>query len=163
MKQSQLVTTTQKHPPRDEASINAQLLEQAGFVGKLMAGVYCYLPLGLRVLKNIEAVIREEMNAIGGQEVLLPALQPKELWEKSGRWQGLKDVMYQFEDEAGKQVGLAVTHEEWVAGMIRRNVTSYKGLPVAVYQIQTKFRHELRPKSGVTRGREFSMKDLQIP
>lgn len=160
MKQSQLVTTTQKHPPRDEASINAQLLEQAGFVGKLMAGVYCYLPLGLRVLKNIEVIIREEMNAIGGQELLLPALQPKELWEKSGRWQGLKDVMYQFEDQAGKQVGLAVTHEEVVAEMIRRNVTSYKDLPVAVYQIQTKFRHELRPKSGVTRGREFSMKDL---
>ena len=160
MRQSKLFTKTAKQPPRDETSVNAKLLEQGGFITKLMAGVYCYLPLGYRVLRRIENVIREEMNTLGGQEVFLPALQPRELWEKTGRWAGLKDVMYQFRDHAQRDVGLAITHEEVVADLVRRFVSSYKDLPIAVYQIQTKFRHELRPKSGLTRGREFSMKDL---
>jgi prolyl-tRNA synthetase len=160
MKQSELITRTFRKPPRDEESVNARLLEQAGFISKLMAGVYSYLPLGLKVLRKIENIIREEMDAIGAQEVFLPALQPKDLWEKTKRWQGLKEVMYQFVDHSQKDVGLAITHEEVVADIMRRYVYSYKDLPCAVYQIQTKFRHELRPKSGLTRGREFSMKDL---
>lgn len=160
MRQSSLFTKTAKQAPRDETSVNAKLLEQGGFITKLMAGVYCYLPLGYRVLQNIEKIIREEMNALGAQEVFLPALQPKELWEKTNRWNGLKDVMYQFQDHSKREIGLAVTHEEVVADLVRRFVSSYKDLPVAIFQIQTKFRHELRPKSGLTRGREFSMKDL---
>lgn len=160
MLQSTLFPRTGRQPPRGEASVNAQLLEQAGFIAKMMAGVYAYLPLGLRVLRQIEDVIREGMNALGAQELFLPALQPKELWDKTGRWAGLKDVMYQFRDHSNHEVGLGVTHEEVVADIVRRSVTSYKQLPIALYQIQTKFRHELRPKSGLTRGREFSMKDL---
>lgn len=160
MRQSSLFTKTAKQAPRDETSMNAKLLEQGGFITKLMAGVYCYLPLGYRVLQNIEKIIREEMNALGAQEVFLPALQPKELWEKTKRWNGLKEVMYQFQDHSKREIGLAVTHEEVVADLVRRFVSSYKDLPVAIFQIQTKFRHERRPKSGLTRGREFSMKDL---
>lgn len=140
--------------------MNAQLLEQAGFIAKMMAGVYAYLPLGFRVLQKIETIIREEMNAIGGQEVFLPALQAKDLWQKTGRWDGLREVMYQFRDHSNREIGLGVTHEEVVAEIVRRNVASYKDLPFAMYQIQTKFRHELRAKSGLTRGREFAMKDL---
>lgn len=160
MRQSVLFTKTTKQAPRDETSVNAQLLERGGFIAKLMAGVYSYLPLGLRVLRKIENIIREEMDRVGGQEIFLPALQPRELWEKTGRWKGLQEVMYQFSDHSKRDVGLAVTHEEVVADLLRRYVASYKDLPISVYQIQTKFRHELRPKSGLTRGREFSMKDL---
>lgn len=160
MRQSVLFTRTKRQPPTGETSMNAQLLEQGGFVAKLMAGVYSYLPLGFRVLGKINQIIREEMNAIGGQEVFFPALQPKDVWDKTGRWKDLKDIMYQFEDHSGKPVGLAITHEEVVAETVRQHVTSYKDLPFSLYQIQTKFRHELRPKSGLNRGREFMMKDL---
>ncbi|MFA6198401.1 MAG: aminoacyl--tRNA ligase-related protein [Patescibacteria group bacterium] len=160
MRQSQLFTKTSRQAPAGETSINAQLLERAGFVTKHMAGVYNFLPLGWRVMTKIANIIREEMNAVGGQEVLFTVLQPKELWDKSGRWQGMKEVMYQFEDYSGKPVGLAVTHEEVVADTIKRFVRSYKDLPFALYQIQTKFRHELRAKSGLNRGREFLMKDM---
>lgn len=160
MRQSQLFTKTSRQAPAGETSVNAQLLERGGFVAKLMSGVYSYLPLGWRVLTKIANIIRQEMNAVGGQEVLFSALQPKELWDKSGRWQSLKDVMYQFEDHSGKSVGLAITHEEVVADTVRQFVKSYKDLPFALYQIQTKYRHELRPRSGLNRGREFMMKDL---
>ncbi|MFH0852878.1 MAG: proline--tRNA ligase [bacterium] len=158
--QSKLFGKTLHEPPRDEESVNAKYLEQAGYIKKLMAGVYSYLPLGYRVLNKIENIIREEMNAISGQEMLMPALQPKGLWQKTDRWQGLKGIMYQFMDHSKKEVGLAVTHEEVIADIAKNHINSYKDLPLAVYQIQTKFRHELRPKSGLTRGREFSMKDL---
>lgn len=160
MRQSLLWTKTRKEAPSEEVSINAQLLERGGYIAKLMSGVYSYLPLGLRVLRKIEDHIRHAMNAIGGQEIFLPALQPKELWEKTGRWRGLAPIMYQFRDHSKKEIGLGVTHEEVVAHLLKESVVSYRDLPVSVYQIQTKFRHEPRPRSGLLRAREFGMKDL---
>lgn len=161
MRQSQLFGKTLREDPKDEAAANAKLLERGGFVYKSMAGVYEYLPLGLAVIERINAIIREEMNAIGGQEVFFAALQPKERWEKSGRWKVLgEEVMYQFKDHSGRDLGLASTHEEVAAEIAGRSIQSYKDLPLAVYQIQTKFRDELRAKSGLMRGREFFMKDL---
>lgn len=149
-----------REAPKDEVAVNAKLLERGGFVHKTMAGVYDWLPLGLRVLNNVNAIIREEMNAIGGVEVFLSALQPKERWEKTARWEVLADIMYQFKDHSGRDVGLAVTHEEAVSEIATRFIHSYKDLPRFIYQIQTKFRDEPRAKSGVIRGREFLMKDL---
>lgn len=160
MRQSQLFGKTLREDPKDEVSANARLLERGGFVYKSMAGVYEYLPLGLRVLERINAIIREEMDAIGGQEALFAALQPKERWEKSGRWKAFGEEMYQFKDHSGRDLGLAATHEEVIAEIAARCIHSYKDLPLAVYQIQTKFRDELRAKSGLMRGREFLMKDL---
>ena len=161
MRQSQLFGKTLRESPKDEVSVNAQLLERGGFVYKTMAGVYDYLPLGWRVLNKINQVIREEMNAIGGQELLLSAMQPRERWEKTGRWQTLgEEVMYQFKDRSDRELGLAPTHEEALAEIALRTISSYKDLPLYVYQIQTKFRSELRAKSGLMRGREFVMKDL---
>lgn len=161
MRQSQLFGKTLREDPKDEVAANARLLERGGFVYKSMAGVYEYLPLGLRVLDRINRIIREEMNKIGGQEILLAALQPKDRWEKSGRWAGLgEEVMYQFRDHSGREIGLAPTHEETIAEIAVRSVHSYKDLPLFVYQIQTKFRDEPRAKSGLLRGREFLMKDM---
>ena len=156
MKYSTLFPKTLRKPPADEESANAKLLEQAGFIRKHMAGVYNYLPLGLRTLNKISQVIREEMNFIGGQELQMASLQPKELWEKTGRWKTLgKDVMYQFMD-----IGLAITHEEVFTEIASKQVSSYKDIPLFLYQIQTKFRNEPRPRFGLVRGREFLMKDL---
>ncbi len=160
MKQSKLFGKTRKDINQDEKSINAELLVKAGFVEKQMAGVYNYLPLGLRVFKKIENVIREEMDAIDGQEILMPALQSKELWQKTGRWDDLEPIMYQFKDHHGSDIGLGTTHEEVVTNIVKKNVNSYKDLPIYLYQIQTKFRDEKRAKSGLLRGREFSMKDM---
>lgn len=160
MRQSQLFTKTAREAPKDEVAANAILLERAGFVHKVMAGVYAYLPLGFRVLEKINAVIREEMNAVGGQELLMTALQPKDIWDQTGRWEELKAVMYQFEDASGRPLGLAITHEEPLADVARRFIFSYKDLPHYVYQIQLKFRNEPRAKSGLMRSREFFMKDL---
>ena len=160
MRQSQLFGKTLRESPKDEVSANAKFLERGGFIYKTMAGVYDYLPLGYRVLDKINNLIREEMNAIGGQEILLSALQPKERWARTGRWEGLKDIMYQFKDHSGREVGLGATHEEALAEIARRSISSYKDLPIYVYQIQTKFRDEPRAKSGLIRGREFLMKDL---
>ncbi|MBI2053549.1 MAG: hypothetical protein HYT41_02280 [Candidatus Sungbacteria bacterium] len=161
MRQSQLFGKTLREDPKDEVAANARLLERGGFIYKSMAGVYEYLPLGLRVLERVNSIIREEMNKIGGQEILLAALQPKERWEKSGRWASLgEEVMYQFRDHSGREIGLASTHEEVVAEMAVRSIRSYKDLPLFVYQIQTKFRDEPRAKSGLLRGREFLMKDM---
>jgi len=161
MRQSRLFGKTLREDPKDEVAANARLLERGGFVYKSMAGVYEYLPLGLRVLDRINGIIREEMDKIGGQEILLAALQPKDRWEKSGRWKELgEEVMYQFKDHSGREVGLASTHEEVVAEIGSRSIFSYKDLPIFVYQIQTKFRDEPRAKSGLLRGREFLMKDL---
>jgi len=158
MKQSQLFTKTQKTAPKDEEAINAKLLIQGGFVRKLSAGVYAYLPLGWRVLEKINKIIREEMNAIGGQELLMAALVAKEYWEKSGRW-GAK-VGYEFKAPTGEEIGLGWTHEEVITYIAANFISSYQDLPVAAYQIQTKFRAEARAKNGVLRGREFMMKDL---
>jgi len=160
MKFSHLFTKTLKDAPSDESAINAQLLIRGGFIDKHMAGIYNYLPLGLKVFRKIENIIREEMNLIGGQEMLMSALQPKELWERTGRWLGMQDIMYQFEDGHGGEVGLATTHEEVVTELAKQQIKSYKDLPVYIYQIQNKFRNEKRAKSGLLRGREFSMKDL---
>ena len=161
MLQSTLFGKTQKQPPRDEVSLNARLLTQAGFIDKVTAGAYTYLPLGLAVLNNVKQIVREEMAAIGGQELLMPALQPKELWEKTGRWTDPgPEVMFQFEGRSDRQYGLGWTHEEVITPLVKKFVSSYKDLPLYLYQIQDKFRNEPRAKSGLLRGIEFSMKDL---
>lgn len=160
MLQSKLFTKTSKESPKDEFFINAKLLERAGFIHKTMSGVYDFLPLGLATLSKINRIIREEMNAIGGQELFLSSFQPKELWEKTGRWGTLSDIMYQFKDKSGRDIGLGSTHEEAITEIAKRFIQSYKDLPVFVYQIQTKFRDEPRARSGLIRAREFLMKDL---
>lgn len=159
MLQSQLFYKTTKEISEDEKSVNAKLLVRAGFVDKLMAGVYTFLPLGLRVLNKIQNIIREEMNAVGGQEILMPALTPKENWMKTGRWDTI-DIMFKLEGMGGKEYALGSTHEEIVTPLAKKMISSYKDLPLAVYQIQEKFRDEPRAKSGLLRGREFSMKDM---
>jgi len=156
---SRLFTKTSKAAPHDAESANAKLLMRGGFVHQEMAGVYSWLPLGLRVLRKVEAVIREEMDALGAQEVLMPALQPKENWMTTARWDSMDDL-YKVTSRTDKEFALGPTHEEIVTPLVRDFVRSYKDLPTAVYQIQTKYRDELRPKSGVLRGREFGMKDL---
>ncbi|NQU83282.1 MAG: hypothetical protein HQ536_01080 [Parcubacteria group bacterium] len=155
---SKLFPKTLKNPPSEE-SINAKLLVQAGFVDRVMAGVYSWLPLGLKVLKKVENIVRDEMNNLEAQEVLLPSLHPKENWQKTHRWKTM-DVLYTIKSQTGKEVALGPTHEEIITPLVGKFVNSYKDLPVALYQIQTKFRDELRAKSGVLRGREFGMKDL---
>lgn len=161
MKLSQLATKTRKDVPRDEVSKNAQLLMRAGFIYKDAAGVYAMLPLGLRVLNKIMAVIREEMNAIGGQEVLMTTLQRKELWEQTDRWGDEQvDVWFKSKLKNDTEVGLAWSHEEQMTAMMREFVSSYRDLPRSVYQFQNKLRNETRAKSGIMRTREFIMKDL---
>ena len=155
MKQTDLLAKTIKENPKDEKSINAQLLARAGFVDKLGAGIYSYLPLGLRVLEKIKKIVREEINNIGGQEVLMPSLLPKENWEKTGRWK--VPEMYKIEEE---KIGLGWTHEEIVTPLVKKYISSNKDLPKYIYQIQSKFRNEPRAKSGLLRGRDFIMKDL---
>jgi len=160
MRQSQLFTKTRREAPKDEVAKNAELLIRAGFIHKEMAGVYAFLPLGLRVFKNIERVIREEMNAIGGQEVILTALQDPTLWSKTDRWSSAVDIWFTTKLSSGTDLGLAFTHEEPLTALMTEHVSSYKDLPKYVYQFQTKFRNELRAKSGILRMREFVMKDL---
>ena len=161
MRQTKLFTKTRKEAPTDEVSKNAQLLIRAGYIYKNMAGAYSFLPLGLRVIEKINAIIREEMDAIGGQELHMPALQEPALWTKSGRWDDEKvDVWFKSVLKAGGEVGLGWTHEEVITDLMRQYVSSYKDLPFFAYQIQTKFRNEKRAKSGIMRTREFDMKDL---
>ncbi len=161
MRLSQLFTRTAHHVPADEQSRNAQLLIKAGYIHKEMAGVYDYLPLGKIVIDKISQIIREEMDAIGGNEVLMSTLQKKDLWEATGRWDD-KDVDNWFKSKliGGTEVGIGFTHEEPLTNALKNFVSSYRDLPVYPYQIQTKFRNELRAKSGLLRGREFLMKDL---
>lgn len=160
MKLSELFTKTLREAPAEETSVNARYLIRGGFVQKIMAGVFVYLPLGLRVLDKINGIIREEMNSTGAQELHMSVLQNKDTWAATGRWETAKDVMYQFKDPSGKEIGLGWTHEEPLTEITRHYISSYKDLPRAVYQIQTKFRNEPRAKSGLLRGREFLMKDL---
>jgi prolyl-tRNA synthetase len=161
MRQSQLFTQTTKQPPADEQSKNAKLLRQAGFIHKEAAGVYSFLPLGLRTRNNIESIIREEMESVGGQELNLTALQPDTQWVKTDRWSDEAiDVWFKTQLKNGTELGLATTHEEPITAMLSHHVNSYRDLPVAAYQFQTKFRNELRAKAGIMRGREFLMKDL---
>lgn len=161
MRVSQLFTRTRKDAPADETARNAQLLIQAGYIYKVMAGVYAYAPLGLSVLEKIKTVIREEMNAIGGQELIMSSLQRKETWEVTGRWDDdAVDVWFKSKLQDGTEVGFGWSHEESIMEMISQFVSSYKDLPISVYQFQTKLRNELRAKSGIMRGREFIMKDM---
>lgn len=161
MKMTELFTRTSKTVPGDETAKNAQLLIKAGFIHKEMAGVYAYLPLGLRVLENIKAIVRDEMNAIGGQELIMTSLQRQELWEKTDRWDDEKvDVWFKSALKNGTAIGFGWSHEEQITEMMKNFVSSYRDLPVSVYQFQTKLRNELRAKSGIMRGREFVMKDL---
>lgn len=161
MRQSQLFTKTRKEAPSDDVAKNAQLLIRAGYVHKEMAGVYTYLPLGLRTLNKIVQIIREEMNREGGQEIVMTALQDGELWEKTDRWDDAKvDNWFKSELKNGTTVGLGITHEEPMTRMMSNFVSSYRDLPRYAYQFQNKFRNEARAKSGIMRGREFLMKDL---
>ena len=161
MRLSKSFIKTLRDAPKDETARSAGYLIRAGFIYKEMAGVYDYLPLGLKVIKNIKAIIRDEINKIGGQEVLMSALQNPELWQKTDRWDDQKvDIWFKTELSAGGELGLAPTHEEPITNLVKTYVKSYKDLPLAVYQFQTKFRNELRAKSGIMRTREFIMKDL---
>jgi len=161
MRSTELFTKTKKQAPADEVSKNAQLLIRAGYIHKEMAGVYTFLPMGLRVLENICQVIREEMNAIGGQELKMTTLQDPEIWQATDRWDDEKvDVWFKTKLKNGSEIGLGPTHEEPLIRAVKPYISSYKDLPFLAYQIQTKFRNETRAKSGVMRGREFLMKDL---
>lgn len=161
MRFSQTFIKTLRSAPKEETARGAQFLSRAGYVHKELAGVYDYLPLGLKVLENIKTIVREELNKIGCQEVLMSSLQNPEPWQKTDRWDIEKmDVWFRTELAAGGVLGLAPTHEEPVTNLMKTYLTSYKDLPCAVYQFQTKFRNELRAKSGIMRTREFIMKDL---
>ncbi len=161
MKQSQLFTRTRREAPKDEVAKNADLLIRAGYIHKEMAGVYSFLPLGLRTLNKIVNIIRQEMNNIGGQEIHLTALQDKKVWQDSGRWDdAVVDNWFKTKLKNETELGLAFTHEEPLTLLMRDHIRSFRDLPCSAYQFQTKFRNESRAKSGILRGREFLMKDL---
>lgn len=161
MRVTKLFTKTSKNAPADEVAKNAQLLIRAGYIYKVMAGVYAYTPLGLRVIENIKQIVREEMNAIGGQELIMTNLQPKEDWEITTRWDdSVVDIWFKTKLKDDTEVGLAWSHEEAIMTMMKNYIKSYKDLPANVYQFQTKLRNEVRAKSGIMRGREFVMKDM---
>ena len=161
MRLSKNFTRTIKQAPADEVARNAQLLIRAGYVHKTMAGVYSYLPLGLKVVENIKQIVREEMNKISSQELVMSTLQSKELWQETGRWSDeLVDVWFKSHLQDGTEVGFGWTHEEPIVDLLRNYLKSYKDLPISVYQFQNKLRNELRAKSGIMRGREFVMKDM---
>jgi prolyl-tRNA synthetase len=159
MRSSQIFSKTSKTAPADATSTNHKLLVQGGFVHQELAGVFSYLPLGVRVLNKVENIVREEMNSVGASEMLLSALHPKENWKKTGRWDSF-DVLFKLQSQTKNEYALGPTHEEIIIPIAKQLIQSYKDLPRAVYQIQTKFRDELRAKSGIIRGREFRMKDL---
>lgn len=161
MRVSQVFTKTSKTAPSDEVAKNAQLLIRAGFVYKEMAGVYAYLPYGLRVVEKIKQIVREEMNAIHSNELIMAGLQRKEIWDKTGRWDDdVVDIWFKTKLKDGTELGLGWSHEEPIVEMLKQYIHSYKDLPVSLYQFQTKLRNELRAKSGIMRGREFVMKDM---
>ncbi len=159
MRWTQTLIPTLKEAPQEAESLAHTLMLRAGLVRMLMAGVYSYLPLGFRALFRIEAIIREEMEKAGAVELLLPALQPLELWQRTGRDQLMGEVMVRFKDRKGRTLVLGPTHEEVITDLVRAHVSSYKQLPLVLYQIQTKFRDEIRPRCGVVRACEFIMKD----
>lgn len=162
MKYSNLFPKTLKQAPTGAESINHQFLVRAGFIDQLMAGSWTLLPLGLRVVQKINDIIRDELNKTGALEMQMPLLHPKDVWARSGRWDdpGVKEIMYQFKDIHDREFGLSFTHEEIVMDVLGKYNLSYKDFPVKLYQFSTKFRNELRAKSGILRGREFLMKDL---
>lgn len=159
MRYSKILIPTLKESPADAEVISHQLMIRSGMIRKLAAGIYSILPLGLRTLKKVEQIIREEMNRIDGQEVFLPSIQPAELWDESGRWKLYGKELLRFKDRHGRDFCYGPTHEEVITDIIRKDVKSYRQLPLLMYQIQTKFRDEVRPRFGVMRGREFMMKD----
>ena len=160
MLQSQLFPKTKKEAPKDAESVNHKLLVRAGFMDQLMAGSWTLLPMGWKVVTKINQIIREEMNAVGGQEMLMPLLHPKAIWGETGRWDKANEIMYKLKDMHDREFVLSFTHEEIVMDLLRKTINSYKDLPVSVYHFSTKFRNELRAKNGILRGREFMMKDL---
>ncbi len=159
MRYSQLLIPTLKEVPAEAEAASHILLFRAGMIRKLASGIYDYLPVGLRVLRKVEAIVRQEMNRAGAQEVLLPAVQPAELWQESGRWQIYGKELLRFKDRHGRDCCFGPTHEEVITDLVRREVHSYRQLPLNLYQIQVKFRDEIRPRFGLIRGREFIMKD----
>lgn len=159
MRTSQYLLSTLKETPSDAVVISHQLLLRAGMIRKLASGLYTWLPMGLRSLRKVEAIVREEMNAIGALEVLMPAIQPGELWQESGRWEQYGPELLRLKDRHDREFCVGPTHEEVVTDLARNELNSYKQLPLSVYQIQTKFRDEIRPRFGLMRGREFIMKD----
>lgn len=159
MKQSLLFVPTLKDAPKDAEVKSHKLMSRAGLIKQVAAGIYTYLPLGYKVIKNIEQIIREELDAIGCSEMLMPALQPSDLWEESGRWDKYGPELMRLTDRKDRDFCLGPTHEEVVTHAVRDHINSYKKLPLALYQIQTKFRDEMRPRFGLMRGREFIMKD----
>ena len=159
MRTSNLQIATTKESPADAEVISHQLMLRAGMIRRLAAGLYTWMPLGLRVLRKIENIVREEMNNTGAAELLMPAVQPSELWEESGRWGQFGPELLRFKDRHQRDFCMGPTHEEVITDIARRDLRSYKQLPVNYYQIQTKFRDEVRPRFGVMRSREFIMKD----
>jgi len=160
MKYSKNFPKTQRQAPKDAESTNHKLLVRAGFMDQLMSGSWTLLPLGQRVVGKINNIIREELNRTGAQEILMPLLHPKEIWNETGRWDSADEIMYKLTDTRDKEFALSFTHEEIFLDLVRKHLNSYKDLPIALYHFSTKFRNELRAKSGILRGREFMMKDL---
>ena len=156
---SRLLIPTLKENPAEAEAVSHRLLLRAGMIRKLASGIYNYLPLGLRVLRKVERIVREEMNRAGAQELLMPAVQPAELWHESGRWQIYGKELLRFHDRHGRDCCFGPTHEEVITDPVRKEVHSYRQLPLNLYQIQVKFRDEIRPRFGLIRGREFIMKD----
>ena len=159
MRTSKLLLSTLKETPADAEVISHQLMLRAGMIRKLAAGLYTWLPMGLRVLRKVEGIVREEMDRAGAQEVLMPAVQPAELWQESQRWDQMGQEMLRLKDRHNREFCFGPTHEEVITDLIRNEVHSYKQLPANFYQVQTKFRDERRPRFGVMRAREFLMKD----
>jgi prolyl-tRNA synthetase len=159
MKLSKLLTATLREAPADAEIISHKLMLRAGMIRQLASGIYTWLPLGYRVLKKVEAIIREEMNSAGAQEILMPAIQPAELWRESERWDQYGPELLRINDRHEREFCFGPTHEEVITDLVRREVRSYKQLPIILYQIQTKFRDEIRPRFGIMRSREFLMKD----
>jgi len=159
MKMSVLLAPTLRETPTEAEIVSHQLLLRAGFIRRVSAGVYTFLPLGVRVLNKVANIIREEMNRAGAQEVFMPVLQPKELWQETGRWDQYGKELFRIKDRHDRDFCLGPTHEEVITDLVRTNINSYRQLPVTLYQIQTKFRDEIRPRFGLMRGREFMMKD----
>ncbi|MBC7325895.1 MAG: proline--tRNA ligase, partial [Moorella sp. (in: Bacteria)] len=160
MRTTELLAPTLREIPAEAEIASHQLLWRAGFIRKAAAGIYTYLPLGRRVLAKLERIIREEMDRAGGQELVLPIIQPAELWRESGRWEVYGEEMFRLQDRHQRQFCLGPTHEEIITALVRAEVNSYKQLPLLLYQIQNKYRDERRPRFGLLRGREFIMKDL---
>ena len=159
MRMSKGLFPTLKEAPKEAEIVSHKLMIRAGLMRKLASGIYTYLPLGYRIIRKIEDIIREEMNKTGALEVLLPTLSPEELWQESGRWEVYGPELMRIKDRHNRLFGLGPTHEEVITDLVRREVKSYKQLPLTLYQIQTKFRDEIRPRFGMMRAREFHMKD----